>query len=255
GVAGNAGQGTYSAANAFLAALAITRRAQGLPAVSIAWGLWDTASGMTGTLTDTDRARLARAGIAPMSVDEGLAMFDAALTSEDPLLVAARWDAAGLRARAGNGDLPGILRGLVRVPRRPAGNPQGSLAARLAELGREEALRLVTDTVRDHVAAVLAHGHAEKVGLDRAFNQLVFDHPTVRVLAEHLFETLAPAPASPEDMLRGALEHVGAMLTSAKDDSEVIRGKLVAVLKSGLARFGTEPEKPDTVVDKIDDAT
>jgi acyl carrier protein len=214
-------------------------------------------------------------------VDEGLAMFDAALTSEDPLLVAARWDAAGLRARAGNGDLPGILRGLVRVPRRPAGNPQGSLAARLAELGREEALRLVTDTVRDHVAAVLAHGNAEKVGLDRAFNQLgfdsltavelrnrlnadtglrlpatlVFDHPTVRVLAEHLFETLAPAPASPEDMLRGALEHVGAMLTSAKDDSEVIRGKLVAVLKSGLARFGTEPEKPDTVVDKIDDAT
>src|SRR5690606_5315448 len=162
-------------------------------------------------LTDTDRARLARAGIAPMSVDEGLAMFDAALTSEDPLLVAARWDAAGLRARAGNGDLPGILRGLVRVPRRPAGNPQrsraprrdarrggdrwgaagqrgqgghadpaghprrlrrvprrparnpqGSLAARLAELGREEALRLVTDTVRDHVAAVLAHGNAEK---------------------------------------------------------------------------------------------
>src|SRR5690606_29144837 len=175
GVAGNAGQGTYSAANAFLAALAITRRAQGLPAVSLAWALWATASGMTGTLTDTDRARLARAGIAPMSVDEGLAMFDAALTSEDPLLVAARWDAAGLRARAENGDLPGILRGLVRVPRRAsAGRPGGSLAARLADLGREEALALLIDTVRDHVAAVLAHGDPDQVDVDQAFNQLGF---------------------------------------------------------------------------------
>src|SRR5690606_32539421 len=175
GIVGNAGQGNYAAANAFLDALAARRREAGLPAVSIAWGLWDTASGMTGTLTDTDRARLARSGVAPLSAEDGLAMFDAALTSEDPLLVAARWDAAGLRARAENGDLPGILRGLVRVPRRAsAGRPGGSLAARLADLGREEALALLIDTVRDHVAAVLAHGDPDQVDVDQAFNQLGF---------------------------------------------------------------------------------
>src|SRR5690606_3650933 len=95
GTVGNAGQGNYAAANAFLDALAAARRAQGLPAVSIAWGLWDTASGMSGGLAEADRARLARAGIAPLSVDDGLALFDAALTSPDPLLVAARWDQAG----------------------------------------------------------------------------------------------------------------------------------------------------------------
>ncbi|MEV4841595.1 type I polyketide synthase [Nonomuraea sp. NPDC049486] len=286
GVLGNAGQGNYAAANAFLDGLAVARRAAGLPAVSVAWGLWDVESGMTGVLAEADKARLARAGIAPLAVEEGLALFDAALAGDvDPVVVAARWDMAGLRARAENDTLPGMLRGLVRVPRRAAGRAEGagSLVSRLSELNRDEALRLLTDTVRDHVAAVLAHGSADKVGIDRAFNQLgfdsltavelrnrlntdtglrlpatlVFDHPTVRVLAQHLFDALAPTQPSPEDMLRGALEHVGSMLTTAKDDSEIIRGKLVAVLKSGLARFGTEPDggRPDTVVDKIDDAS
>ncbi|WP_155357064.1 type I polyketide synthase [Acrocarpospora macrocephala] len=270
GVLGNPGQGNYAAANAFLDSLAVHRHAMNLPAVSIAWGLWDTESGMSGTLSDTDTARLARTGIAPMSAEQGLALFDAALTTQAPLLVAATWDTAGLRARAAAGELPPPLRGLVRTPRRTTekatakATATAGLAERLAHLAPADAHAHLLDVVRSHVAAVLAHGNASSIGVDRAFNELgfdsltgvelrnrlnadtglrlpatlVFDHPTIATLTDHLFRALAPAAPSAEDTLRGALEQVESMVAAANGDGDALRGKLVAILQSGLETFG-----------------
>ncbi|WP_433153606.1 type I polyketide synthase [Actinomadura nitritigenes] len=224
GVLGNAGQGNYAAANGFLDGLARMRRAEGLPAVSLAWGLWSQASGMTGHLGGAALGRLSRGGLGALSTAEGLALFDAALAAGDPVLVPARFDAAALRSLAADGDLPPVLRGLVRAPRRDApptgGAPAASFADRLAGLSSPERTSTVLDLVRRHAAAVLGHDAPDDVGAARAFKDLgfdslaavelrnrlaraagvrlpatlVFDHPTPADLARRLLEELAPEP-------------------------------------------------------------
>ncbi|NEA00628.1 SDR family NAD(P)-dependent oxidoreductase, partial [Streptomyces sp. SID10116] len=75
-VMGTAGQGNYAAANAYLDALAVARRAEGLAATSLAWGLWAGGdSAMTAHLDEADIARLSRSGLGAMSTSQGLALF------------------------------------------------------------------------------------------------------------------------------------------------------------------------------------
>ncbi|WP_174531646.1 SDR family NAD(P)-dependent oxidoreductase, partial [Micromonospora maritima] len=75
---GSPGQGNYAAANAFLDALAIHRRAHGLPATSIGWGMWAATSAMTAHLDRDDARRLRRLGMTPLTAVEGAALLDAA---------------------------------------------------------------------------------------------------------------------------------------------------------------------------------
>ncbi|MEK8104242.1 beta-ketoacyl reductase [Micromonospora sp. M12] len=110
GLIGNAGQANYAAANAYLDALAAHRRAAGLPATSLAWGLWADATGMTGQLDDADRARWARLGIPVLTTDLGLRLFDQSLGRPEALLAPIRLDLPALRANARTGTLLPLLR-------------------------------------------------------------------------------------------------------------------------------------------------
>ncbi len=65
------GQGNYAAANAFLDALAAHRAALGLPATSLAWGLW-SGGGMGAGLDPAEIQRIERSGIGALDPDEGL---------------------------------------------------------------------------------------------------------------------------------------------------------------------------------------
>ncbi|MEU0163402.1 SDR family NAD(P)-dependent oxidoreductase [Streptomyces sp. NPDC006261] len=159
GVTGSAGQGNYAAANAFLDALAEHRRARSLPALSIAWGLWEPASGITGRLRAQDHERLARQGILALSAERGLALLDEALAHGVPAVVAARLDAPRPPARA-NGATAAA----------DTGNGGGT--ARSATPERRGSL---LELVRAEAASVLGHDSPEAVAPDALFPQLGFD--------------------------------------------------------------------------------
>ena len=114
-------------------------------------------------------------GVAALSAERGLELFDRARGVGDPLLAAVRLDRAGLRSRARAGVLPALLGGLVEVSARRERGVGGSLARRLAGVPEGEWDGLVLEVVRSQVAGVLGHGAAAEVDPERAFKDLGFD--------------------------------------------------------------------------------
>ncbi|MGW1635171.1 beta-ketoacyl synthase N-terminal-like domain-containing protein, partial [Streptomyces anthocyanicus] len=191
GLIGNAGQANYAAGNTFLDALAQHRRALGLPAVSLAWGLWAQASTISGQLDQTDLRRLARLGLLPLSSADAMDLFDAAPATGEAVLAATRLDLGTLRKQGAH--LLPLLRDLVpAAPRRAAADTGGteggpSLAERLGALPDEEQrVEALTDLVRVQVAAVLGHSDPGSVDPGRAFQELGFDSLTAVELRNQL---------------------------------------------------------------------
>ncbi|MFF2044449.1 type I polyketide synthase [Kitasatospora sp. NPDC058170] len=187
GVLGGPGQANYAAANTFLDTLAAHRHTQGLPAHSLAWGLWAQSSSMTGELTEADLTRLSRGGVAAITEAQGLGLFDAALrTTDEPVLVPVRLDLPALRANAAGGELPAVLRSLVRVPARRAGGADGGLVRRLAALTGRDRTQALLDLVSTQVATVLGHTDTGAINPQRPFKELGFDSLTAVELRNRL---------------------------------------------------------------------
>ncbi|HWO68441.1 MAG TPA: SDR family NAD(P)-dependent oxidoreductase, partial [Umezawaea sp.] len=181
GVLGTPGQGNYAAANSFLDALAVHRRSLGLPATSLAWGLWET--GMATTLDQTDLLRMARTGLAPIPVHDGLRLFDAALELDRAVSAPVKLDLVALRDLGP--EIPSMLRGLVRGPVRRAVSVGARVAGGETELSRRLAAlpesgwdSVLAELVRTQVAGVLGHDNPGSIAPERAFKDIGFDSLT-----------------------------------------------------------------------------
>ncbi|MFI6079343.1 SDR family NAD(P)-dependent oxidoreductase [Actinoplanes sp. NPDC051343] len=263
GVVGNAGQAAYAAANAALDALAARRRAAGLPARSVAWGLWATEEGMAGTLDATARRRF---GGQALAVAEGLELLDAATGLDSPVLMAARLD---LRGMAESGDVPPLFRSLVR-PRAAASGR--AFVRRLAKLPASRRGPAMVDLVQSAVAVTLGHSGREQIDPQQAFSDLgfdslsavelrnrlaaatglglaptlVFDHPNVTALAKFLDgelagESGAPEEESEEDRIRRALATV-----------PLDRLRRSGLLDELLGPDGPSTREPSETIDEMD---
>ncbi len=251
-VLGMPGQANYAAANAFLNGLAEARRAAGLAAGALCWGYWAERSELGAGLGAADIVRLRRQGVRPMATREGLALFDAALTRDEPVLVPSRLDLAALGAPGSGGAGSPLLRGLAGTSAGPAGprGPEptgGEFARRARALPPADAEALLLGAVRAQTAVVLGHADTALVGPVVAFKDLgidsltalelrnklaeltgltlpstlAFDHPNPTALAEFLHEGISPraaGPASPADRLTQEIEGLGVRLEDAFGD-------------------------------------
>lgn len=225
GVVGNAGQANYAAANTFLDSLAQLRIGRGLPATSIAWGLWG-GNGMGGGLSPAVRARYSRIGINPLSPTHGLHLLEQAVHRGRSLAVPVAYDLPKLRNSQLNdeGSIPPLFQSLLSDIDNKDSRQQISkeversedLRETLSKAPRERHQAIVLQKTRqvvaktlgfdsandldvhlplhsiglDSLTAVLARNHlASAMGLTLSA-RIVFDHPNLKALSEFLLSQL-----------------------------------------------------------------
>ncbi|WP_272933128.1 type I polyketide synthase [Actinacidiphila reveromycinica] len=275
---GGSGQGNYAAANAFLDGLAAHRSAAGLAATSLDWGLWAEASSMTGELTEGQKGRIARSGMAPLPADTGLALLDTAVRRDEPHLVTALLDVPAMRAKAARGEqVPALWRGLAGGAARPTAGAAPvaedvSLVRQLGGMAPEERDRMLTELVRAHAADVLGHSSRDAVEPGRAFKDLgfdsltsvelrnrlnlatglrlaptlVFDRPTSAAIAEHLRDLLfADEPDTARPTVFDELSRLEATLDDLSADHET-RADVTRRMRAILSRWIDGKGAPQT---------
>jgi len=290
-VLGTAGQAGYAAANAFLNGLAEARRTAGLTANALCWGYWAQRSELGAGIGETDISRLRRQGIQPMASHEGLALFDSALSRDEPVQVPARLDLAAVAAQpAGQAGSP-LLRGLTEPAAGPGGparraSAADGLARRVRSLPPADARTVLLDAVRAEAATVLGHAGTGRVGPAVAFKDLgidslmalelrnrlaaatglqlaatlAFDHPNPDALAGFLSESfgLGGDPPTPAGVLAGEIEDLGARLRGAlpdlTDEDRATVAALLGELQSQV-RATESGGPPDGLADRIGSAS
>ncbi|WP_437873438.1 SDR family NAD(P)-dependent oxidoreductase [Sorangium sp. So ce363] len=208
-VFGGIGQGIYASSNAFLDALASYRRTQGLPALSIGWGLW-AGKGMG---SEAQRREYEAFGMGAMSTTQALSAMERLIDARATQRVVVRMDWAhmGAAARKGGAKLARFWDRLV-----PAAEmaPSPAVPASRSWRGQpaKEARAGLYELVRGVVARVLGFFDPNDLDVERGFKEqgldslmavqirnrlqqdlgvvlsstLAFDYPTVERLVTYL---------------------------------------------------------------------
>ncbi|QMU69826.1 type I polyketide synthase [Streptacidiphilus sp. P02-A3a] len=189
---------TYAAANAHLDALAENRRARGLPATSVAWGVWSSG----GRFDETDPAdagaeparpqslvpeRLRRQGLRLLDPERALTVLGQVLADQETVLAVADVDWPQFSAVFNAVRSWPLLDEIPEARQADAGTTGAAVVAsgdgaalleRLVGVSPAQRERIVTDLVGSHAAAVLGHSSAEAVDAARAFREMGFDSLT-----------------------------------------------------------------------------
>ncbi|MYR76708.1 MULTISPECIES: type I polyketide synthase, partial [unclassified Streptomyces] len=221
GVWGSGDHGAYAAANAYLDALAQHRRARGLTATTIDWGIWQAENPWQDRIAqeDADLFKLEQHGLPRIAPDLAVHALRQALDDDETVLAVADVDWERFAAVFTSTRPSPLLTGIPEARRAleaATGDSEAPTAAllrqRLAALGESEQHRLLLDLVRTHAAAVLGHATVDAIRPGRAFQDmgfasltavelrnrlnaatglrlpstLIFDHPSSTALAQEI---------------------------------------------------------------------
>ncbi|MEU1949121.1 SDR family NAD(P)-dependent oxidoreductase, partial [Streptomyces sp. NPDC020125] len=226
GTLGAPGQGNYAPGHVFVDTLAEQRRAEGLPATSIAWGLWAGDGMGEGGVGEVAR----RHGVPEMAPEMAVAAMARAVEHDDTVVTVAEidWDRHYVAFTATRpspllSELPEVQAlidaGVGQESAEP-GHERSEFAERIAGMADADRDRAVLDLVRRHVAVVLGHTGPDAIDPGRAFQESGFDSVTAvelrnrlnRATGLRLPATLTydqPTPLAMAEYLRGELLHGG----------------------------------------------
>ncbi|WKX70503.1 beta-ketoacyl reductase [Streptomyces sp. XD-27] len=274
-VFGAPGQGNQAPGSAFLHALAEQRRADGLPATTLAWGPWGDGSTVNGAVGD----RMRRHGINEMAPESALTALQHALDRDETALTVIDMDWRRFtlaytadRPRPLLDGLPEARQVVAEARAAAAEEAAGgvALAQQLAGLPDTERERVLLDLVRGAVAAVLGHSGAEAIEAGRAFKELgfdsltavelrnrlgaasglrlpptlIFDHPTPAAVAAYLRAEVVPDAAATGAPVLEELDRLEAAL-AASDPDGVARARITMRLQSLLAKWNEAGDADD----------
>jgi NADP-dependent 3-hydroxy acid dehydrogenase YdfG len=257
GLLGSPGQGTYAAANAFLDALAHYRRARGLPGLSINWGPW-SGGGMATATGDLYRRRLEEHGVRSLSPGIALAAMNRLLQSgaAQAAVLDIDWN---LYSRHLPEQRDRTFLADLQPETMPAPAPSAaSFARRLADKSWWERQEMLAEKIEAELAVILRIPASQFVDRQRGFTDMgvdsllalelkdrlegcvgrplpstvVFEHPSVEALAQHLAETLFPLDSVLEPSASVAKDvHAGRIDAMSIAEVEAqLSGKLATLL-------------------------
>lgn len=156
---GSPGQCAYGAANAYLDALSLERNAQGLPAHTVNWGLWE-GQGMGSQLDEVQRRRMQASGIVPMDPVHALTVLEDLIGEPRGQTLAWRADLDVLANRSPSPGLRALLHGLLSKGAETAGRSGegmslSSIAPQLRGLSGPAQHSLLSGHLLDALSATL----------------------------------------------------------------------------------------------------
>lgn len=188
-IIGSAGQSNYAAANAGLDALAARRRANGLPAVSIAWGPW-SGVGMAarqGEAPDLPGTRL-------IDPDIGQGLLGRSLSGPRSQLAVLPFDWRILSS-TGTAELRRPYFEMVYDPSNDSGGGGAAFREELAGLDDDQQVAILRSRISEIVAAVLGLP-PDAIAADQPFTELGLDSLMAVEVANRIQRVMGVTPAS-----------------------------------------------------------